>query len=269
MSIQGRMAIIGGGNIGTSILKGILKSKVATTEQVVMAEIFKERAAEISEEYSIETVTDCREAGPVDVVLMAVEPRETLGVVRELNGVITPQSLVISVAAGITLQQLASALPQNQPAIRAMPNSPVLIAQGVTAISPGPNATKSHVNAAKQIFGAVGQVVEIEEHHLNAVTALSGSGPSYVYVFIEALIDAGVRVGLDRKTAYTLAAQTVMGSALLALETGKHPAVLKEMVTSPGGTSIAALHAMESAGFRAAIMDGVKAAHDRARELAV
>ena len=112
-------------------------------------------------------------------------------------------------------------------------------------------------------------MVEIEEHHLNAVTALSGSGPSYVYLFLEALIDAGVRVGLDRKTAYTLVAQTVMGSASLALETGKHPAVLKEMVTSPGGTSIAGLHKMESAGFRGIIMDGVKAAHDRARELAV
>ena len=269
MSIQGRMVIIGGGNIGTAILRGILKAQVAQHDQIVLAEINPDRAAELSEEYGIQTVTDCREAGPAQVALLAVEPRETLGVVRELNGVITSQSVLISVAAGITLQQLSTALPQNQPSIRAMPNSPVLIGQGVTAIAAGPNATKSHVQTAKQIFGAVGLVVEIEEHLLNAVTALSGSGPSYVYVFIEALIDAGVRVGLDRKTAYTLAAQTVMGSARLALETGKHPAVLKEMVTSPGGTSIAALHSMESAGFRGAIMDGVKAAHDRARELAV
>ena len=132
MSIKGRMAIIGGGNIGTAILKGILKAKVAEPDQLVVAEVFEDRAAQLSEEYSVQTVTDCREAGPVDVALLAVEPRETLGVVRELNGVITPESVVISVAAGITLHQLASALPQNQPAIRVMPNSPVLIAQGVT-----------------------------------------------------------------------------------------------------------------------------------------
>jgi pyrroline-5-carboxylate reductase len=269
MPIKGRIAIIGGGNIGSAILKGILNALVAKPSQVSVVEINPERVENLTQEYKVEVVTNCRDLGKVDVALMAIEPRTTLEVVRELNGSLHKNSLVLSVAAGVTLRQLQSALPEDQPVIRCMPNSPVLVAQGVTALALGDSASAEHMAMAREIFGAVGSVVEIGERHINAVTALSGSGPAYVYVFVEALSDAGVRLGLDRKTAFTLAAQTVTGAARLVIESDKHPAQLKEMVTSPGGTTIAALHSMERAGFRGIVMDGVKEAHDRARELAV
>ena len=269
MPIEGRMAIIGGGNIGSAILRGILNALVAKPSQLTLVEISPERARELGGEYKIQAVTACSDLEQVDVALMAIEPHATLEVVRELNGSLHEKSLVMSVAAGVTLRQLQSALPEGQPVIRCMPNSPVLVAKGVTALARGTAASEEHVKVAREIFGAVGSVVEIDERHINAVTALSGSGPAYVYVFVEALSDAGVRLGLDRQTAFTLAAQTVTGAAQLVIESGKHPAQLKEMVTSPGGTTIAALHAMERAGFRGIVMDGVKEAHDRARELAV
>jgi pyrroline-5-carboxylate reductase len=269
MSIKGRMAIIGGGNIGAAILRGILRAQIVDPDQVSMVEINPERAQELSEKHKIQVVASCQDLESVEVALMAIEPHATLKVVRELNGALHKDSLVMSVAAGVTLRQMQSALPENQPIIRCMPNSPVLVAKGVTALARGGTANDDHINTAMEIFGAVGSVVEIDERHINAVTALSGSGPAYVYVFVEALSDAGVRLGLDRKTAFTLAAQTVTGSAQLVIESGKHPAQLKEMVTSPGGTTIAALHSMERAGFRGIVMDGVKEAHDRARELAV
>ena len=269
MPIKGRIAIIGGGNIGSAILRGILEALVAEPGQVSVVEISPERGAELSEQYKVNVVQACRDLEPVDVALMAIEPHHTLEVARELSGSLHRGSLVMSVAAGVTLRQLESALPHNQPVVRCMPNSPVLVAKGVTALAKGPAADEKHLHMAEEIFGAVGRVVRIDERHLNAVTALSGSGPAYVAVFVEALSDAGVRLGLDRQTAFTLAAQTVTGSAQLVIESGKHPAQLKEMVTSPGGTTIAALHSMERSGFRGIVMDGVKAAHDRARELAV
>ena len=177
------------------------------------------------------------------------------------------ETLVISIAAGVTLAAVALCFPGGQPVVRAMPNTPALVSMGMTAMSPGPHVKETHLKTAQEIFEAVGQAVVVEEKMMDAVTGLSGSGPAYVFAFIEALADGGVLSGLDRRTAVTLAAHTVGGAAGLVLASGQHPAQLKDMVTSPGGTTIAGLKVLEAGAFRGAVMKAVEAATKRSKEL--
>ena len=202
-----------------------------------------------------------------DVVLLAVKPQMMASLLAEVRPAIQPRHLLVSIAAGVTLPQLASSLPPGTRTVRVMPNTPCLVGASASGFAKGPHATDADVELVATFFGAVGNAFPLAEHLLDAVTGLSGSGPAFVYLMIEAMADGGVRVGLPREVALQLAAQTVFGSAKMVLATGQHPAALKDAVASPGGTTIAGLHALERAGARAAFMDAVEAATKRAAEL--
>jgi len=202
-----------------------------------------------------------------DVLVLAVKPQMMDTVLAEIQPAVSVSHLLVSIAAGVTLKTLGERLGEKARLVRVMPNTPCLVGASATGFSPGPNATPEDAALVEKLFSAVGVAYRVPEHLLDAVTGLSGSGPAFVYLFIEALADGGVKCGLPRNVAQSLAAQTVMGAAKMVLETGQHPGALKDAVASPGGTTIAGLHALERAAFRAAAMDAVEAAAKRAQEL--
>jgi pyrroline-5-carboxylate reductase len=202
-----------------------------------------------------------------DVLVLAVKPQHVPAVLDEVRSSLTDRHVLVSIAAGITLKQLADGLSKNRRLVRVMPNTPCLLGASATGFAAGPSARPEDAALVERLFGAVGKAFPMPEPLLDAVTGLSGSGPAFVYVMIEALADGGVRMGLPRDVALTLAAQTVLGSARMVLETGQHPGALKDAVASPGGTTIAGLHALERGRFRAAVMDAVEAATRRSTEL--
>ena len=217
----------------------------------------------------LKTVSTNSEVVPfVDLVVLAVKPQMMASVLAEIAPHLQPRHLVVSIAAGVTLAQLATGLGATTRLIRVMPNTPCLVGASAAGIAVGSTAKAEDATLVKSLFTAVGIAHVVPEYQLDAVTGLSGSGPAYVYVMIEAMADGGVRAGLPRDVALALAAQTVFGSAKMVLETKQHPAALKDAVASPGGTTIAGLHALEQAGFRGAVMDAVQAATLRAKELA-
>jgi pyrroline-5-carboxylate reductase len=201
------------------------------------------------------------------VVILAVKPQVIRAVVEEIRSAVTPETLFISIAAGVGTATLRPLLPGRTRLIRTMPNTPALVLEGATAIARADDLEPGDLDIAQEIFSAVGKVVVLDEALLDAVTGLSGSGPAYVALIIEALADGGVKVGLDRQTAMTLSAQTVLGAARLLLETGSHPGQLKDMVASPGGTTIAGIHALEEGGLRHALISAVERATLRSKEL--
>ena len=262
-----KIAFIGGGNMAEAIMRGLLRGD--TGVGICVAEISSKRRDEIASRFPmVRVVGDAAEAAQWgEVVILAVKPQQAAGVLDLIEPVVTPEKLVISIMAGITSVKIEANLAPGCRVIRAMPNTPALIGAGATAACMGRKASADDLDLAVQIFALIGTAVPVEEKLMDAVTALSGSGPAYVYTFIEALADAGVKNGLPRDVAAQLAAQTVLGSARMVVETGEHPALLREKVTSPGGTTIAALHALESGSFRGVIMDAVEAACLRSKEL--
>ena len=263
-----KLCIIGGGAMGAAFAKGVISSGVFQPDQVTMSDVDESRLQTLARDLRVKVATDnavC--AQDADVVLLAVKPPLVSRVAEQLASVLTPEQLVISIAAGVSLDKIEAALPDGVAAVRAMPNTPCQVGAGAIGFSLGKSVTKGQAGAAKKIFDAVGISYEVPERLLNAVTGLSGSGPAYIYVMIEALSDAGVRVGLPRPVATKLAAQTVYGAAKMVLDTGEHPACLKDQVTSPGGTTIAGIDALESAGFRSALIEAVKASAKRSEEL--
>lgn len=267
MEFKGRMAVVGGGNMGTALIKGILKTATAKAEQIVVAEKATDKAEKLAKQLGVKTVPGPEHIGDVDLVLFAVKPQDLKTAADCLKKGLDKKVLFISIAAGVTIEKLAKLLPEKTAVVRAMPNTPALISMGATALSAGPDVTVEQKELAQGIFEAVGLAVWVKEENMDAVTGLSGSGPAYVFMFIEALSDAGVFQGLPRDTSLMLAAQTVAGAAKLLQMNDKHPAQLKDMVTSPGGTTISGVHALESQGLRGALMDAVARATQRSREL--
>ena len=266
-----QIGIIGAGAMGGALAAGLLASGIAATA-IRAADPDPDRRRTLEENHGIRCGADNREVvEQSDLVVLAVKPREVAGVLRELGGATNPslsRPLWVSIAAGVTLSSLAGCLPPGSRLIRSMPNTPALVGEGATAFAANQEATDADRAAARVLFEAVGTAWEApSEALLDAVTGLSGSGPAYVFVLLEALGDAGAEMGLPRDAAYALATQTVLGAARLALETGRHPAALREQVTSPGGTTVAGLDRLEAAGFRSAIRDAVEAATRRSREL--
>ena len=262
------LGFIGAGNMAAALVKGLLHAKVVPPEGIIVSDVKPERLAQLKEEHGIRTTQDNHELVKVsDVVVLSVKPQVIDKVLGLIGGDVKSTQLVISVAAGVPVSAIESRLPEGTHVVRTMPNTPATVQAGATAIAPGTHATEEDLEVARALFSAVGRVVTLDETLLDAVTGLSGSGPAYVMLMIEAMADGGVKVGLHRDTALLLAAQTVYGSAKLLLDTGEHPGRLKDMVTSPGGTAIAGLHTLESGGLRRTLIDAVEAATNRSAQL--
>jgi pyrroline-5-carboxylate reductase len=267
MGSEKSISFIGAGNMAEAMIRGLLRGKVFAPDKVTASAPREERRRELEEKFGIRAVADNREAARGDIVVLSVKPQILSRVLDEIGDVIDPEALVISIAAGVPVAAIQARLAGGTRVVRAMPNTPALVDAAATAIARGEHARESDLEDAKRIFDAIGITVVLDESQLDAVTGLSGSGPAYVFLILEALSDAGVKVGLSRRTAQLLAAQTLLGSAKLLLETNEHPGRLKDMVTSPGGTAITGLHTLENGGLRTTLMNAVEAATRRSREL--
>ena len=265
-----KVAIVGAGNMGEILLRGLLLGGVIDKEQALVAEAHPERNAYISETYEIEVAFDQRRIIPsADIVILAVKPQNIAGVLDQMQEAITEENLLISIAAGISTDKIAEHFPEKDiRIIRVMPNAPALVLAGASALFAGRHCTTDDMKMAREIFDQIGTSVQVEkEGFIDIVTGLSGSGPAYLFMIIEALSDAGVQQGLSRKIANRLAAQTVYGAGKMFLETELHAGALKDLVATPGGTTFAGLRALENGNFRAVIMDAVEAATEKSREL--
>ncbi len=263
-----RLAIIGAGAMGEALASGLLRAGIIEASRLTLADVDESRLQAVANRLGVATTSSNREAvRDAEVVVLAVKPQIVQAAMTELASEWPADRLMISLAAGVKTVTLEGFLQAGAPVVRVMPNTPALVGQAATAICRGTHATENHRQVAHALFGAVGLAVDCDEKLLDAVTGLSGSGPAYVYVFIEALSDAGVEQGLPRDVAAKLAAQTVLGAAQMVLQTGQHPGALKDLVTSPGGTTIHGLHALEDGAFRGTVMAAVAAATRRAKEL--
>lgn len=263
-----RITVIGAGHMASALIGGMLKAKLLAPERITAARRSESALAELKRRAGVRVETDNRKAVKgADVILIAVKPQGAAAVLDEISRSVTKGQLVISVMAGVTTELINRRLRKPNPVIRAMPNTPALVDEGATALARGKHASEADLELAKAVFGAVGRVEVLPEHLLDAVTGLSGSGPVYIYMVIEAMTDGGVKMGIPRDIALRLAAQTVFGAAKLVRDTGKHPAILKDEVTTPGGTAIAAIHELESKGLRTVLIDAVVTATKRSKEL--
>lgn len=264
------VGFLGAGNMAGALIEGSLRAGAIAKESVWASDVREERLADLSKTHGIHTTRDnVALLAACDVVVLAVKPQVVDRVLPVLAAHLRKDAVLVSVVAGVPISSLEDRLPESARVVRTMPNTAAIAGAGATAIARGTHATDDDVQVARALFEATGRVVLLDETLLDAVTGLSGSGPAYVMLIIEALADGGVKVGLHRDTALLLAAQTVFGSAKLLLDTGMHPGALKDMVTSPGGTAIAGLHTLEAGGLRRTLMDAVEAATRRAEELGV
>ena len=267
-----KLGFIGGGNMAEALLKGLLAASSIGPKDILVSDLLSERLEYLNKEYKVKTTDDNRKlVQKCDILILAVKPQVVKKVLESFSDLVDSNKIIISVAAGISINFIEDALgserKKNISVIRTMPNTPALVQEGATAICGGEYSTKRDLKVAHYIFKAIGETVDIEEIHMDAVTGLSGSGPAYVFMIIEALSDAGVKVGLSREVSNILTIQTILGSAKLARDGGKHPGQLKDMVTSPGGTTISGLHMLEEGGIRNALMNAVEMATQRSREL--
>ena len=261
------VAVIGAGKLGELVLSGLLRAGwpsqrlLATTRR-------PERATELADKYGIRPVPNLTAVTQADVLAIAVKPQDAAGLLEDWGMKVPPGKLVISLCAGLPTSFFGSRLPGGIPVVRVMTNTPALVDQAMTVISAGPSATDEHLALTEEIFRPLGKTLRVPESQQDAVTALSGSGPAYFYLLVEAMIDAGVLLGLPRQVAHELVVQTALGSALMLRDSGEHPVKLREAVTSPAGTTIAAIRELEKHGVRAALFTALEAARDRAGEIA-
>lgn len=263
-----RIGLLGAGKMAIALVKGFIQRGLVSPSQVMASDPSDSARAAFAQAAGAATITSNADvARHSQVLIIAVKPGQVPDVLAEVRGQISHHHLVISIAAGVSLAVLENALPAATKVVRAMPNTPALVGQAAIAYALGASATPADGALARKLFSTVGLVFEVKESLLDAVTGLSGSGPAYVYMVIEALSDGGVAQGLPRDIATQLAAQTVLGSAQMVLQTGLHPGSLKDMVTSPGGTTIEGIHELEKAGVRGAFMNAVRAASEKSRKL--
>jgi pyrroline-5-carboxylate reductase len=263
-----KIAIIGGGRLGESMLRGFLSSGWRQAEDLVVTAKRPERRAELSERYGVDAdLTNPDAVADARLVILSVKPQDTDGVLTEIAPVVTDGHTLLSVAAGVTTAKIEAHLPPGSRVVRAMPNAPALVHEGIAAISGGSAATAEDLELAEDALGHLGAVVRVAEYDLDAVTALSGSGPAYFALLAEAMIEAGLLLGLSREVSTRLVVQTMLGSALLLRDEGIHPVELRENVTSPGGTTTRAIRELERSGVRAAFLNAINAATERSREL--
>ena len=267
-----KLGFIGGGNMAEALVKGLVATPSIEADNIILSDPVTERLEYLQKEYSVKTTTNNRELVKIsDILIVAVKPQVIKGVLAEVADLLDSNKLIISVVAGLPISFIENILdPSGVKKIsvaRTMPNTPALVQEGMTAICFSSQVSKVNVEVAHYIFKAIGETVTIDENSIDAVTGLSGSGPAYILMVIEALSDAGVKVGLSRETSNKLTMQTVLGTAKLVRDSGKHPGELKDMVTSPGGTTIAGLHKLEAGGLRNTLINAVEAATNRSKEL--
>jgi pyrroline-5-carboxylate reductase len=268
MFMDQKIGFIGAGNMAEALIAGLLHENRLPSSHVMASDIDGARLTWLQQNYHIEMVGDNRKvADRADILVLAVEPQVLDMVLADIARVAQKETLIVSVAAGYPIARIARYLPGVTRIVRSMPNTPSLIREGITAIAYEERLSENEAAVARALFESIGKVVRVDERMLDAVTGLSGSGPAYVYVLIEALADGGVKMGLPRATAQLLAAQTVSGAARMVLESGEHPGALKDRVASPGGTTIAGLHELERGCLRAMLISAVEAASNRSSEL--
>jgi pyrroline-5-carboxylate reductase len=261
------VAILGAGVMGETLASGLIRAG-RDVGDLLLTERRPERAAELRGRYGVEVISNLDAAKRAETLVIVVKPQDMTSLLDEIADEVRAGQLVISLAAGVTTALIESRLPDGVAVVRVMPNTPALVDEGMAAIAPGTHCDDDHLHEAEELLRSVGRVVHVPEYQLDAVTAISGSGPAYLYFVVEAMIEAGVHLGLPRTTASELVVQTVVGSAKMLRETGEHPIVLRERVTSPGGTTAAAVRELEDHKVRAAFMTALEAARDRSRALA-
>jgi pyrroline-5-carboxylate reductase len=268
MALNQRIAFIGAGSMTEALVAGMLTAAVTETTRLYATDILPGRRDYMQTQYGIRVGQNNRQAAEnADVIVLSIEPQDLDQVLADICTSVHDNCLIVSVAAGYPIERVAAHVNPERQIVRAMPNTPSSILAGMTALTFGANVSDLHRALARVIFEAVGKVVVVDETLMDAVTGLSGSGPAYIYVIIEALADGGVRMGLPRQVAEMLAAQTVLGSARMFLESGEHPGRLKDRITSPAGTTIAGIEQLEARQFRATLISAVEAATNRSREL--
>jgi pyrroline-5-carboxylate reductase len=260
------LAILGAGKLGEALLSGLLRAGRPVGD-VVVTERSPERSDYLKERYGVSSVTVAEAVAHAEMLIIAVKPQDIGGLLAELAGQVTGEHLVVSVAAGIPTAYIERILGAAVPVVRVMPNTPALVDEAMSAISAGAHAQERHLAAAEAILKPVGKVLRLPEYQQDAVTALSGSGPAYFFFLVEAMIDAGILLGLPRAVAADLIVQTALGAATMLRDSGEHPVQLREAVTSPGGTTIMAIRELERHGVRAALIAAIEAARDRSKEL--
>ncbi len=260
------LAVVGAGVMGETLVSGLLRAGWSPAD-IVVAEPRPERAEEMVQRYGVQVLPAARAAEAAEELALVVKPQDMTAVLGEVRTHLSPGQLVVSLAAGITTATLERQLPSGVAVVRVMPNTPALVDEGMSALAPGSHCDAGHLDRAEHMLASVGRVIRVPERQLDAVTALSGSGPAYVFFVVESMIEAGVHLGLPRRTATDLVVQTLFGSAKLLRETGEHPTVLREQVTSPAGTTAAALAELEHYRVRAAFLAAISAAGARSQAL--
>ncbi|MFZ0828209.1 MAG: pyrroline-5-carboxylate reductase [Verrucomicrobiia bacterium] len=268
MAIPLKIGFLGAGKMATALAKGFIRAELVVPKEIIASDPHDAARKNFATEIGAKAVTANVEVVKfAQILILATKPDQVSTVLAEICGKFTGNHLLISIAAGVTLSKLEAALPSGAHVVRVMPNTPALVGAGASAFALGKSATATDGELAKKLLSAVGMAIQVKESLLDAVTGLSGSGPAYVYQFIEALSDGGVAAGLPRDVASSLAAQTVLGAAKMVLETGQHPGALKDQVTSPGGTTIEGLHELEKGRLRAVVMSAVRAATEKSKKL--
>jgi pyrroline-5-carboxylate reductase len=264
-----KVAILGGGRIGEALLSGLLSAGWRSAAEIAVGERGDERVAELRERYGVDATTENRAAvAGAGLVVVAVKPQDIDALLGDIGGLLTPEQTVVSVAAAIPTRHIEARIADSVPVVRAMPNSPATVHEGMAGICGGAHAGDAHLALAEEALSHLGRVVRVPESWMDAITAVSGSGPAYFALLAEAMIEAGILLGLSREISTTLVVQTMFGTAKQLRDERMHPVELRESVTSPGGTTIAAIRELEQAGVRAAFLNAIQAAMDRARELA-
>lgn len=263
-----KIGFIGGGNMGGAIIGGILKASLVTKDNVIVADLNMEGLERLNQQFLVQTTTDNQQvAKEADILFLSVKPNIYSTVISQIREVISKDTLIVSIAAGQTIANIEQLFQKEIKLVRTMPNTPALVGEGMAALCPNKLVTNEELDDVKKIFESFGKCEVVSESLMETVIGVSGSSPAYVYMFIEALADAAVAEGMQRGQAYQFAAQTVLGSAKMVLETGIHPGALKDMVCSPGGTTIAGVLELERKGFRGTVMDGTLACIQKAKEM--
>lgn len=262
-----KIAFIGAGNMAQAMIGGILHNGLMKPEEIIATAATQKTIDKVAREYGVAVTLNNREAAEADVVVLAVKPIYYEEVIREIKDTITPEQIVITIAAGRTLEWVSAQFGKQRKIIRTMPNTPALVGEGITAVCPNENISDEELDQVCRILSCFGKAEVIPERLMDAVIAVSGSSPAYIFILIEAMADAAVAEGMPRGQAYQFAAQSVLGSAKMVLETGKHPGELKDMVCSPAGTTIEAVRLLEKTGFRSSIMESMHACAEKSRNM--